>query len=727
MEAPYGSWTSPIDARRVAEGGVGLGWPQAVAEALYWVEMRPVEDGRYVVVRRDPDGTVTDVTPAGVNARTLVHEYGGGMYVAFRNEGGGESVIFSDAADQRLYRQDLEPGADRPGGRPEAGAASPIRDAPLAAPRWTAPRPLTPAPPAPRAWRYADADVTPDGRLLVCVRERHAADGVVNDLVALPTDGSAAPVVVAAGHDFFAAPRLGPDGRHLAGLCWDHPRMPWDGTELWVAALGDDGRQRAAVLLAGGETESVVQPRWTPGGDLLFVSDRSGWWNLYRVGAAAIDDALRRAAAVPERRAAERGSATPLAPRDAEFAKPHWVFGLGSYDLLPEGEIVAAYADGGVDHLAAIDSAGTKEFETGFSVVAALATVGGRVAVVAASPIQSWQVALVDPATGESEVVRRGRIDDVDPRFISPPEPILLPTWYEPGSVTGPLTKQLTETGEREAAGGAPAAGLPTLDAHALYFPPTNPDFTGPDGARPPLLVISHGGPTSAHETGLNMDIQYWTSRGFAVVDVNYGGSSGYGRAYRERLKGNWGVIDTVDCIRAAEYLVARGDVDPARLAIRGGSAGGYTTLNALTRFDTFAAGASHFGLADLERFVGGGTHKFEERYLVGLVGPYPEAAETYRERSPIHHVDGIDCPVILLQGLEDVIVPPEQAEMIVAALAKKGLPHAYLAFEGEQHGFRQARNIARSLEAELYFYGRVFGFAPADEIEPVEIAGLPE
>jgi dipeptidyl aminopeptidase/acylaminoacyl peptidase len=687
MEAPYGSWTSPIGARQIAEGGVGLGWPQAVGEAVYWVETRPTEEGRSVVVRHDPDGTIADVTPPGVNTRTLVHEYGGGMYRAFRNDAGGESVVFSDFADQRLYRQDLLPA--------EGGEA-----ATSGAARWSAPRPITPDPPAPRAWRYADADVTPDGRSLVCVRERHGEDGVVNDLVALPTDGRGAVSVVASGHDFYAAPRLDAAGRRVAYLSWDHPLMPWDGTELHVVGLSGDGPGRTDVLVAGGEDEAVVQPSWSAGGDLVFVSDRSSWWNLYlwRDGADVL----------------------PVAPLEAEFAKPMWVFGLANHVLLPDGRRVAFFTRDGVDRLARLDGDVWTELPLDDTAFVALAPVGRRVATIAASATHSWAVLLVDPRDGSIEVVRRSRDAEVDERYLSRPEPIAFPTCYEPDSVTGPLAAELA----RAAAG---RDGEPELVAHALYFPPANPDFSAPPGEKPPLLVISHGGPTSAHETNLSMDIQYWTSRGFAVVDVNYGGSSGYGRAYRERLKGNWGVVDTVDCIRAAEYLAARGDVDPRRLAVRGASAGGYTTLNALTRFTTFAAGASYFGLADLESFVAGGTHKFEERYLISLVGPHPERADVYRDRSPIHHVDAIACPVILLQGLEDVIVPPAQAEIIAGALAAKGLPYAYLAFAGEQHGFRKAANIVRSLEAELHFYGRVLGFAPADDIEPVAIANLPD
>jgi dipeptidyl aminopeptidase/acylaminoacyl peptidase len=735
MEAPYGSWASPIKARRIAEGGMRLSWPQAVGEAAYWVEMRPAEGGRYVVVRRGPDGAIADVTPPDVNVRTRVHEYGGGMYVAFGDGHGGQSVIYSDFADQRLYRQDLADDGD-----------------------WSAPRPMTSEPPIRRAWRYADGRVTLDGRTLICVRERHGADGVVNDLVALPTGGAPAPggtdvwggasasdsvsasggadarpgsaaqpTVVASGHDFYAAPRLSPDGRRLAYLAWDHPRMPWDGTELHVVELDQDGRAGADVVVVGGADESVLQPTWTAGGDLLFVTDGSGWWNLCRLDAAHIEAALGGGGRA-EAGGASHGLAQALAPMPAEFAKPHWVFGLGTIDVLPGGALVAVFTRDGDDHLALVDGDGVREIAAPFTEYSAIVALGERLLVTGASPDEGERVALVDPHGDDVEVLRRGREDRIDPRYLSRPQAVAFPTWYEPDSVTGPLADELaTASAEYERSPSSQdATAASGLLAHALYFPPTNPDFSAPAGEKPPLLVISHGGPTSAHGTGLSMDVQYWTSRGFAVVDVNYGGSTGYGRAYRERLKGNWGVVDTVDCIRAAEFLVARGDVDPARLAVRGGSAGGYTTLNALTRFDTFAAGASHFGLADLERFVDGGTHKFEERYLFPLIGPYPEAADVYRERSPIHHVDEIGCPVILFQGLEDEIVPPEQAEMIVAALARKGLPYAYLPFEGEQHGFRKAENIVRSLEAELYFYGAVFGFTPADEIEPVAIANLP-
>jgi len=691
--APYGSWRSPITAVLIAEGGVTPMWPQSIGESLYWNEARPLEDGRCVVVRRGPDGGIADVTPAGVGARTLVHEYGGGMYAAFRNAGGGESVVFSDYADQRLYRQDLEEEA---AAGAEGGSA-----------HWSVPRPLTSEPPRPRSLRYADGRVTPDGRLLVCVHERHEADGpVVNELVALTTDGQASPRTIASGHDFYAAPRISPDGRHLAWLCWDYPLMPWDGAELWTAELAADGTLSGERLVAGSAQESVLQPAWSPDGRLHFASDRSGWWNIYR------DEPSASVSGLPQ--------ATPLAPRAAEFAKAPWVFGLQHFVFLADGTLVACFTEHGRDHLAVLEGgdlaaegpagapARLRELPSPYTVVYSLTPLGERFGLIAAGHTEGWQVATVDPRDGACEVVRRGRAVPIDPTCISRPEAITFPTAYEPGSVTG-----------------TPAAEPDGLTAHALFFAPTNPAFAAPPGEKPPLLVISHGGPTSAHEAMLDLDIQYWTSRGFAVVDVDYGGSTGYGRAYRERLRGNWGVVDTVDCIAAARYLLARGDADPARVAIRGGSAGGYTTLNALTRFRFFNAGASYFGLADLEEFVSGGTHKFEAQYLLGLIGPYPEAQATYRERSPVTHVDGISCPVIVLQGLDDKIVPPRQAEIIVEALERKGLPHAYLAFPEEQHGFRKAEHIIRAQEAELFFYGRVFGFTPADAIEPVAIANL--
>jgi len=694
--ASYGSWASPITARLIAESGIALGGLQAAAGELFWVEMRPLEEGRSVLVRRTADGEIVDVVPATSNSRTLVQEYGGGIYALHAAAGGGVTAYFSEFEDQRLYRLD----AGGAGGEATSGEAA------------SGARPITPAPPEPRSVRYADGRVTPDGRTLVCVRERHEDGEVTNELVALPTDGSAAPRVVAAGHDFYAAPRLSPDGRRLAWLSWDHPQMPWDGTELWVADLTAAGGLAAERRVAGGPAESVLQPAWSPDGRLHFVSDRGGWWNLYRyeggrgASAAGADDASH---------------VTARAPLAAEFAKPSWVFGLQNYDFLPDGRIAATFGQDGVEHLGLIDPArpGIAPLPCELTTFSSLVVLGEQVAVIGGGAARAAAVALVDPENGAVREVRRSKTVDIDPGYMSAPEPITFPTSYPAGSIVGSLADEL------EGAAGLGGAADDGLTAHALYYPPANRDFEAPPGERPPLIAMSHGGPTSAAYPQLSFDIQYWTSRGVGVVDVNYGGSTGYGRAYRERLRGNWGIVDTIDCINAARYLADRGDADPARIAVQGSSAGGYTTLNALTRHRFFAAGASNFGLADLEVFATGGTHKFESQYLIGLIGPYPQMAAVYRERSPIHHVDDIACPVIVLQGLDDTIVPPAQAEIIVAALKKKGLPYAYLAFPGEQHGFRKAENILRSQEAELYFYGRVFGFAPADEIEPVPIENL--
>jgi dipeptidyl aminopeptidase/acylaminoacyl peptidase len=651
--APYGAWASPISAELVAAGGVSLDEVRVAGDHVYWIEGRPLEGGRQVVCRARP-GTeaggpaaatakAEDLVPEGFNARTRVHEYGGGAYAL-----AGDTLFFSNFADQRLYR--LDPGAGEP-------------------------RPITPEPPTPAAHRYADAQPAPDGRRLVCVRERHEGGQVHNELVALPVDGGGPPVVLAAGRDFYASPRVSPDGRRLAWLEWDHPNMPWDGTELKLADLGADGLAGDPVPVAGGPEESVFQPEWSPDGVLHLASDRSGWWNLYRAGPAGLE---------------------PLHPAEEEFGHPQWVFGLSTYAFLPGGRIACIHGRGPMLRLGILEPDGTlHDLDLPFSAYhpPQLRAAGDRLACLAGGPTRASAVVLVDPAGSEPEVLRSSEDRDLDPGYLSVPEPVEFPT-----------------------AGGR--------TAHALYYPPANRDFQGPAGERPPLVVASHGGPTAGVSSGLHIGYQYFASRGIAVVDVDYGGSTGYGRAYRKRLEGEWGIVDVQDCVAAAHHLAGRGDVDPARLAIRGGSAGGYTTLCALTFTDEFSAGASYYGVADAVALATD-THKFESRYLDRLIGPWPEAEARYRERSPIHFTDRLSCPVILLQGLEDAVVPPSQAEMMAAALDAKGIPYAYLPFEGEQHGFRQAAHIRRALEAEVYFYSRVFGFDLADPVEPVPIAHL--
>jgi dipeptidyl aminopeptidase/acylaminoacyl peptidase len=638
-EAPYGSWRSPIAAERLAAGGVRLAEPWPAADgSVYWLEGRAAEGGRSVLVRREPGGTTSDLFPAGFNARTRVHEYGGGAWLL-----AGDAVVFSNYEDQRLYR--VEPGG--------------------------APEPVTPEPAVAGALRYADGRPTPDGGLIVCVRESHASGAVVNELVVLPADGSAAPRVIAAGRDFYAWPRVSPDGTRLAWMQWDHPQMPWDGTELMVAALEPDGTVGAGERVAGGARESIWQPDWSPGGALHFVSDRSGWWNLYREPDVAI------------------------APDEAEYGFPQWIFGGATYAFAADGGIWAIRGQGGEQRLCRIADGRAEALDLPYTSFdfPYLRSDGRRLVFTAASPTTSPVLAALDVATRECEILARSAHDPVDPAYISVPRAIAFPS----------------------EGGGT---------AHAWFYPPRNADHTGPADELPPLIVHSHGGPT-AHETpSYQGQIAYWTSRGIGVVDVNYSGSTGFGRAYRERLNGNWGVLDTADCAAAALYLAESGEADGARLAISGESAGGYATLCALVFRDDFATGASHYGVGDVAALARD-THKFEARYLDGLIGPYPEAEERYRERSPIHAVDRLRVPVILFQGLEDEVVPPAQAEAMVAALQANGVPYAYLPFAGEQHGFRRAESIVRSHEAELAFYGRILGFTPAGDIPPLRIENL--
>jgi dipeptidyl aminopeptidase/acylaminoacyl peptidase len=641
---PFGSWVSPITAAMVAEGEITLAALAVSGDDAYWLEGRPTEGGRLVLVRRSASGSPQDVTPPGFNVRTRVHEYGGGAFLIH-----GDTVFFSNFDDQRLYRQDRE----------------------------EAPRPITPEPPTPAALRYADAQATPDGSVLICVRERHGEGGVVNELVALPADGSGEPKVVVMGNDFYSFPRPSPDGRRLAWTSWNHPNMPWDGTELWAADLAEDGRVSGGRQVAGGPDESIYQPEWSPDGVLHFVSDRTGWWNLYRDGPRGVE---------------------PLMPMEAEFAVPQWIFDTRTYAFTGDGQIVCRFVEGGIQRLGVTESPGhmrVLDLPYTYFPGSFLWPAGDELWAIAAGPTEAPAVVRVDLATGRTEVIKRSATREVDPGYVSVARPIEFSTGTD-------------------------------ARAHALFYPPVNREHGGPAGERPPLVVMSHGGPTSAVPSALDMGIQFFTSRGIGVVDVNYRGSTGYGRAYRDALKGQWGVADVEDCVAAARHLVETGEADGGRLAIRGGSAGGFTTLAALTTRDDFAAGASYFGVGDLGALARD-THKFESRYLDGLVGPYPEAEAIYRERSPVEHVDGLSTPVILFQGLEDVVVPPAQAEQFVEACRRKGIPHAYLAFEGEQHGFRRAETIARSLEAELSFYGQIMGFEPADEIPRVPIEFLSE
>jgi dipeptidyl aminopeptidase/acylaminoacyl peptidase len=634
---PFGAWPSAIDADLVARtSSPRFGDVDCRAGRVRWTESRAAEGGRSVVVEWGLRGVV-DVLPATANARTRVHEYGGGA-VWYH----GDTTFYSEFADGRIYRTD-GPGSD--------------------------PRPITPAPSEPHALRYADGIVTPDGRTVICVRERHDGDQVSNEIVSLPADGSAGPHVLVSGHDFFMAPRLDPAGERLAWLAWDHPRMPWDGTELRV---GDLGALDAAQLVAGGVDESVIDPQWSPDGVLHYCSDRTGWWNLYRDDGAAL---------------------TTL--EGAEIGFPAWVFAMRCYAFLDDGRIACVVTRDAVESLELLDPAvGTLEPAgldgTAYSTTALCAD-GNRIVFAAASPTQPYKLASFDAATGRTETLRDPLQIDLDPASISVPRAIAFPT-----------------------GDGA--------TAHAFYYPPTNGEWEGPDDESPPLRVICHGGPTAHTEPQFDLETQFFTQRGIGVVDVNYRGSTGHGREYRRLLNGRWGEIDWRDCIAAARYLAAEGDADAERTWVEGGSAGGYVVFCALV-FDptAFAAGVSYFGVADAEALALD-THKFESRYLDSMIGPYPEQQDLYRARSPVHFADRLERPLLLLQGLDDKVVLPSQAESMVAVLERKGIPHAYLAFEGEGHGFRKQENVRRSLEATLSFIGQVFGFTPADELEPLEL-----
>jgi dipeptidyl aminopeptidase/acylaminoacyl peptidase len=641
LVAPYGSWPSIVTAADVVAGGSTPTALHAAEGVVWWSETRPDESGREAIVRRDPDGSVHEVLPAGFNTRTAAHEYGGGAWWVHRG-----TVFASSWADQRLYR--IDPGCE--------------------------PVPISPEPPTPRSWRYADGRVTPDGRWIICVRERHEGPDpgreVHNELVVLPVDGSAEPEVAFAGTDFVAAPRVSRDGRQLAWLAWDHPNMPWDSTQLWIGLLEESGGMlnlRGARREAGSGGESLVQPEWGRHAALFVCSDRSDWWNVHRV------DGL--------------DTLTPIDPIEAEVSVPAWTFGQSRYVVLPDGSVVAAHPEGLDTILTTIPAAGARRDHRLEGLhLTEIAFDGDRLVGIVTFPDRPAEIrSLTDP-----EVLRPGSGVTLPAQWVSVPTKITFPT-----------------------VGGA--------DAHAWVHLPSNPDVQPEPGTVPPLLVGVHGGPTWRASAEYSLDVQFWTSRGFAVADVDYRGSTGYGRAFRQLLNGQWGVVDVEDAAAAARHLAGEGLVDPRRMAIRGGSAGGLTTLLATMLDDAFAAGVSYFGVVDMAALIAH-THKFESRYLDTIVGPMPEAARALRDRSPITHIDRAHTPTLVMQGLEDAVVPPAQAEAIVAALSERGVPHAYLPFAGEQHGFRMAATQIRALEAELSFYAEVFGLTPADRLEPLEL-----
>jgi dipeptidyl aminopeptidase/acylaminoacyl peptidase len=654
--APFGSWKSPITSELIVSTTIGIGAVAVDGEDLYWLEIRPTEKGRNVLVRRTVDGKVEDVTPAPFNVRTRVHEYGGGAFLV-----SGGTVYFSNFADGRIYYS-------TPGSLPEPLTAESNR-------------------------RYADFILDREGltspfegeactprqrNRLICVCEDHSNSSHEPENTIVTVDLATGEVAtLISGSDFYSSPRLSPDGTKLAWLSWNHPYLPWDSTYLWIATLNSEGIGEAK-LVAGNEQESICEPKWSKDGELYFSSDRNDWWNLYRYS--------------------NDGTVEPVWEMDAEFAYPHWVFGLSTYDFIDRDRIICTYSQNGSWHLGKINTK-TKQFSkitTSYTNISSIqATANVEVVFIAGSPTEPTAAVKFNPKTETTEIIKTTGELEFDPGYLSEPEAIAFPT----------------ENG---------------LTAYAWYYPPKNKDYSPLEGELPPLMVKSHGGPTAAASVSLSLRIQYWTTRGFGYLDVNYGGSIGYGRQYRQRLTKNWGIVDIDDCVNAAKYLVQQGRVDRERLVISGSSAGGYTTLAALTFRDTFKAGGSYYGVSDLE-ILAKDTHKFESRYLDGLIGAYPAEKDLYVERSPIHFTEKLATPVIFFQGLQDKVVPPNQAEMMFTAIKNKGLPVAYVTFEEEAHGFRQADNIKKALDSEFYFYSRVFGFEPADAIEPITIFNLIE
>ncbi|MEO8468205.1 MAG: prolyl oligopeptidase family serine peptidase [Chloroflexota bacterium] len=641
--APYGSWESPFAIERLTDGVVFIGEVRRHRGVWWWLEGRPEEGGRQMLVRRAADGTVTRMTPEGFNARCRAHEYGGAATLV-----SGDLVVVSDFATGRLNR---------------VGAPGELT-------------PLT----ADRAWRFADMAHDPQRGRIYAVREDHEPAVVaehgeaVNELVAI--DVATGDVqVIASGADFYAAPRMAPDGRSLAWLQWHHPNMPWDGTELYVAPILEDGSLGAGTQVAGSSTDWISQPRWSPSGVLHFAAEPDGWMNLYSLRAGRVE---------------------PVAPMEAEVASPDWVFGNAEYDFLPDGGILTVARSDGRDRLYRIAPDGTSAIlDLPYTEIGSVSVEGDIATLRVVSPFEPAQAIALDLASGWIEILRRA-------------------TPFEPDRDDASAARHIS----------FPSSGGRT--AHANYYAPVNTRYEAPAGELPPLIVTSHGGPTSAAFTGWATTVQLFTSRGYAVLDVDYGGSTGYGRAYRKELEGTWGIVDVDDCVAGAEFLVSQGLADPARLAVRGGSASGFTTLAALAFRRTFSAGTTLFGIGDLRAFVND-THKFESRYLEGLVGPWPEAQQRYLDRSPALHADQIVAPVLVQQGAEDRVVPPSEAERIVDALWERRVPHAYILFPGEDHGFRSRDAIIKSVSSELSFYGQVFGFTPADDIEPIEIKFLDE
>ena len=652
---PFGSWPSSFEAASIAEGRVRLAEPRVDGGAVYWLEGRPSEGGRQALLCSARDSDPLEFTLPGANIRTRVHEYGGGAYLV---------------RDGRIFAVD-----EANGGLQEFGAGGGHRGRRLAR--------------AVPDSRFGDLALSPDGRWLIAVEECEPAGSdpqsePINRLVAIDTSeaGNGAPRSLDSSRDFVSSAVFSEDGRQLAYLGWMHPNMPWDETALYVLDVGLDGHFGSPRRVAGGPGESIFQPNFGPDGRLYFVSDRSGWWNLYSLGSGEPTDGLDPL---------DGEQARAVYPMSAEFGAPQWGLGMSRYAFVDADTILCAFERGGEVKLGTLDIATSelRRLPLPFTYFESVRVDGGIACFVAASPTSAAAVYAYEIADRRLHCIASSLGDDADP--LAP-----VPATSGDGRVSVPEAIEFRSVGGRE--------------TQAFFYPPSSAEFEGSPGELPPLLVKSHGGPTGVARPIFDPAVQFWTNRGIAVVDVNYGGSTSFGREYRARLDGKWGIVDVEDCVAAAKYLADAGLVDRERMLITGGSAGGYTTLCALTFHDVFRAGASHYGIGDLEALARD-THKFESRYTDRLVAPYPEASEVYRERSPLHFAGRLSCPVIFFQGLDDLVVPAAQASEMVAALASKGVTHAHVEFEGEGHGFRRAENIQAALEGELYFYSKVLGF----------------
>lgn len=671
-EVPFGAWPSPLGLDALTARTVSLGEPRLDSTATWWIERRPQDDGRVTLVRCPDGGIPTDVhltLPGGepVDVRTRVYEYGGAAYDVAEG-----TLVACHGPSSRLFRAVVPAEASFP---------------PEAAPVHVAATPVTP----PGDARFGAPCLDLRRGVVYAVREDHGnpddAGKPVVDLVAVPLDGSAAVDpsavrTVVAGWDFVASPTLSPDGRRLACVAWDHPAMPWTSSELLVVDLDTC----AVARIAGGDGVAVQSPVWGPDGDLVFLDDSTGYTNPYR---AELDGEELRVRA--------------LHPSAVDLGLPQWGLGCRVAALLDEDHLVCVVTEDGRRRLMALRrlSGEAEEWQSGWAPIGGLDARDGRAVLVAARESEGPAIVRLDLASATSHVLRRGGPRLLEPADVSRPEPLSWP-------VVAP-----------DAAPGAE----PEI-AHGFFYAPVNSAVTAPAGELPPVLVMVHGGPTAATSPTYATTIQFWTTRGIAVLDVNYGGSTGYGRAYQDRLEGRWGVVDVADCAAGVRHLIDTGRVDAARCGIRGGSAGGFTTLSALTSTDVFTAGSSFYGVADLEALARD-THKFESRYLDSLVAPYPQERDVYKERSPIEHLDRICAPVVIVQGSDDAVVPMNQATMLADALRAKGLPVALVVYDGEGHGFRRAENIRSAAAAELSFLGQVWGFTPAGDIPVLEVENL--